>query len=48
MQGENTNLVGLTQFFRGLSEAGEKKKKGKLLYGFKVEVLGRWSCSCQY
>ena len=29
MQGENANLVGLTQFFRGLSEAGEKNKKGK-------------------
>lgn len=25
MQGENTNLVGLTQFFRGLSEPGGKK-----------------------
>lgn len=44
MRGENTNLVGLTWFFRDLSEAG--KKKGKLLRGFKVEVLGGWSSSC--
>ena len=30
IQGENTNLVGLTQFFRGLSEPGEKKGGGQV------------------